>query len=116
MEKIRLFDKAQDYEAYERGQQIFAAGDEADVMYVVLEGRVRIGSEDETIDRIDAGGLFGEMALVDDSPRSASAWAENDVKLMPVGRDRFRNLVMQTPQFALQVMSIMADRLRRLMP
>lgn len=116
MNKIRLFDQTKDYESYETGQQIFAAGDEADVMYVVLEGGVTISHDEVVIDRVEAGGIFGEMALIDDSPRSADAWADGGVKLVPVSRERFHKLVTQTPHFALQVMSIMADRLRRLMP
>lgn len=116
MNKIRLFDQTKDDRSYAPGERIFAAGDDADVMYVVLDGTVRIGRDDAIVDRVEAGGMFGEMALIDDSPRSADAWAEGDVKLVPVDRERFHALVRETPNFALQVMSIMAERLRRLMP
>lgn len=115
MQKIRLFDHTEDYESYDAGETIFRKGDAPDVMYVVIEGTVAIGSDDAVIDRVDAGGLFGEMALIDESPRSAAATAESHVKLVPVSKERFHKLVTQTPHFAIQVMSIMADRLRRLM-
>jgi CRP-like cAMP-binding protein len=84
-------------------------------MYVVLHGTVAIGSDEAVIDRIEAGGLFGEMALIDDAPRSASAWAETHVTLSPVDKERFHDLVARTPHFAVQVMSVMAGRLRRLL-
>ena len=116
MEKVRLFDRSHDYESFEPGERIFEAGDEGSEMYVVLEGTVAIGSDDVVVDTVTAGGIFGEMALIDDAPRSASAWAETPVRVIAVDRERFHRLVAQTPQFALQVMSLMADRLRRLMP
>ena len=115
MKRIRLFDRTDDYESYDAGETIFRKGDAPDVMYVVVEGTVAIGSPDAVIDRVEAGGLFGEMALIDEAPRSASAWADTPVKLVPVSKERFHKLVTQTPHFAVQVMSIMADRLRRLM-
>lgn len=115
MEPTPLFDRPDDTVRFEPGATIFRKGDPPDVMYIVLEGTVAIGTDDAVLDRIEAGGLFGEMALIDDAPRSASARAETHVALAPVDKDRFHELVARTPHFAVQVMRVMAERLRRLM-
>jgi CRP-like cAMP-binding protein len=115
MEPTPLFDRPDDTVRFEPGATIFRKGDPPDVMYVVLEGTVAIGTDETVLDRIEAGGLFGEMALIDDAPRSADARAETHVALSPVDKERFHELVARTPHFAVQVMSVMAQRLRRLM-
>jgi len=56
--------------------------------------------------------IFGEMALIDDEPRSATAIAATDVELVPVSEKQFLFLVSQTPYFALKVMRVLATRLR----
>jgi CRP-like cAMP-binding protein len=56
--------------------------------------------------------IFGEMALIDDAPRSATAVAKTDVELVPISEKQFLFLVSQTPFFALKVMRVLARRLR----
>ena len=63
-------------------------------------------------DRLD-GGIMGELALIDSKPRSASAVAKTDCRLVPLDDKQFIFLVQQTPFFAIRVMRIMAERLRR---
>ncbi|HKB90051.1 MAG TPA: cyclic nucleotide-binding domain-containing protein [Opitutaceae bacterium] len=113
---IHLFDKEQDYTAYPSGQAVFKEGDVGEYMYVVKEGEIEILRDGRVLDTIGSGGVFGEMALIDDLPRSASAIAKTDSKLVLVNRRRFLFLVQETPFFAIQLMSIMADRLRRSSP
>ena len=71
---------------------------------------------DSLIRTVGKGGLVGEMALIDDSPRSADAVARTDCLLTPVDERRFLFLVHETPMFALQVMTVMAERLRDHLP
>jgi CRP-like cAMP-binding protein len=59
-----------------------------------------------------ADSIFGEMALIDNEPRSATALAITDVELVPISEKQFLFLVSQTPYFALKVMRILAQRLR----
>ena len=59
-----------------------------------------------------ADSIFGEMALIDNEPRSATAVAITDVELVPISEKQFLFLVSQTPYFALKVMRILAQRLR----
>jgi len=95
------------------GEVIFQAGEPGTFMYVVSEGEVEILVGTRVVETVRSGSLFGEMALIDNSPRSAKALAKTDCTLVPVDQRRFEFLVQQTPFFALQVMQLMADRLRR---
>jgi CRP/FNR family cyclic AMP-dependent transcriptional regulator len=94
------------------GDVIFQEGDEAAAMYVVKSGAVDIRRGNRTFETVEAGGIFGEMALVDGAKRSADAIAHDDAEVVPVTERQFLFLVSQTPYFALSVMSVMARRLR----
>jgi CRP-like cAMP-binding protein len=83
-------------------------------MYVVKEGTVDVLVGGRVVDTIGPGGILGEMALIDKQPRSATAVAKTDCKLVNVNEQRFQRLVQQTPHFALQVMRVMATRLRQM--
>lgn len=97
---------------YRAGSVIFATGDPGKAMYVVSEGEVDIQVGGNVVECIRPGSIFGEMALIDNSPRSATAIAKTDCKVVPLDQRRFQFLVQETPFFALQVMTIMANRLR----
>ncbi len=112
MDLLSLFHKEKDLGEYAAGDIVFAEGERGDKMYVVIEGAVSLSLRDAEIDTILAGEMFGEMALIDDEPRSATAKAKTACKLAAVDERRFAFLVQQTPYFALQVMRLMAKRLR----
>ena len=97
---------------YPKGSVIFKEGDQSKEMYIVIEGDVKILKRDTRIAAVGKGQIFGEMALVDKSPRSASAVALTDCKLAAVDERQFITMVQNTPDFALQVMRIMVERLR----
>lgn len=115
MTTVNLFRHSTDAKALSAGEVIFSAGDPGDVMYVVQEGEVDIVLGDRVIDSIGPGGIIGEMALIDSRPRSATALARTDCRLVPIDEKRFAFLVQQTPNFALTVMRLMVERLRRRM-
>jgi CRP/FNR family cyclic AMP-dependent transcriptional regulator len=94
------------------GEIIFKEGDEAHQLFVVKSGEVRIQSGNRTLAELSANQIFGEMALIDDAPRSANAVAKTDVELVPISEKQFLFLVSQTPFFALKVMRVLARRLR----
>jgi CRP/FNR family transcriptional regulator, cyclic AMP receptor protein len=93
---------------------LFSIGDPGDVMYAVIEGVIEVSFEGVVIERIEAGGILGELSLIDASPRSATAAAAEPTKVAKVDKHRFTFLVQEHPTFALQVMTVMAERLRRL--
>jgi CRP/FNR family cyclic AMP-dependent transcriptional regulator len=99
--------------AVPQGRTILHEGAAGEVMYVVLEGYVEITMRGQLLDVVGPGGSFGEMALVDNSPRSATACARTDARLAVVDRERFHRLVQTSPEFALAIMKTLAHRLRR---
>jgi CRP-like cAMP-binding protein len=94
------------------GDVIFREGDEATELFVIKSGQVRIQIGNRTVAEFGQDSIFGEMALIDSEPRSATAIATNDVELVPVSEKQFLFLVGQTPYFALKVMRVLAQRLR----
>jgi CRP-like cAMP-binding protein len=97
---------------YEKGKIIMIAGQAGALMYVVIEGRVSISIRGAVVERVGPGGIFGEMALVDQSPRAANAVAEADCALLAINRNVFLNLVKSEPRFGIALLSAMAERLR----
>jgi CRP/FNR family cyclic AMP-dependent transcriptional regulator len=97
---------------YEKGKIIMVAGQVGALMYVVTEGRVGISIRGAVVDRVGPGGMFGEMALIDQSPRAANAVAETDCSLLAINRNVFLNLVKSEPSFGIALLSAMAERLR----
>jgi len=111
---IDLFRKEDRYETLAKGQVVFKEGEHGKSMYVVLEGSVVLKVKGKTVETVGPGGVLGEMAMIDDAPRSATAIAETDSKLAIIDPKRFNFLIQQTPNFALQIMRVIADRLRRM--
>ena len=97
---------------FKAGSTIFREGEEAHELFVIKSGDVRIQIGNRTVSELSADHIFGEMALIDNQPRSASAIAVIDVELVPVSEKQFLFLVGQTPYFALKVMRVLAQRLR----
>jgi|SRR5277367_274779 len=100
---------ARDYKA---GDVIFKQGDAAEELFIVQSGEVEIRLGNRVLETLPQYSIFGEMALIDAAPRSATAVAATDVKLVPVTEKQFLYLVANTPHFALNVMRVMARRLR----
>jgi len=93
------------------GETIFHEGDEAHEMFVIKHGHVAIRLGNRTLAELGDRAIFGEMALIDSAPRSATAVAMTDCELVPVSEKQFLFLVSQTPYFALNVMRVLARRL-----
>ena len=99
---------------YGDGEKIFTSGDPGEAMYVVTAGQVDIIRYGTVLENVRPGGFFGEMALIDGEPRSASAIAHGETEIVSVDEAGFRQLVQQQPGFALTVMRRLAVRLRRI--
>ena len=97
---------------YKAGDVIFRQGDKAEELFVIQSGSVEIRLDSRLLDTLPERSIFGEMALIDGAPRSATAIAATDVKLVPVGEKQFLLMVSRTPYFALNVMRALARRLR----
>lgn len=110
---MEIFKDAKKTKEFQPGDIIFEEGAAGDFMYVVMEGEVDILHHDKVINKIQVGNVFGEMALIDDSPRSATARASLPTKTALVNRFDFTFYVEHSPFFALDMLEIMANRLRR---
>jgi len=97
---------------YKAGQIIFKEGEPATEFFVIQSGQVDIQFGNRLLGTLGDHDIFGEMALIDAAPRSATAVAKTDVKIVPVGEKQFLFLVGRTPHFALNVMRTLARRLR----
>ena len=96
------------------GDSLFREGEKGEKMYVLLEGEMEILLGDFVLETVRQGALIGEMALIDDSPRTASVVARTPCRLAEIDRRRFHFLVQQTPHFVTHVMKTLADRLRHM--
>ncbi|MGA9323596.1 MAG: cyclic nucleotide-binding domain-containing protein [Xanthobacteraceae bacterium] len=98
--------------SFKAGETIFRQGDPAEELYIVKSGKVEIRLGNRLLDTLPELSIFGEMALIDHRPRSATAVAATDATVVPVSEKQFLFLVGRTPHFALNVMRVLAQRLR----
>jgi CRP/FNR family cyclic AMP-dependent transcriptional regulator len=97
------------------GGVVFIKGDAGDIAYVVASGSIEIRESGRVIETMGPGELFGEMALIDSEPRSASAVAVGATELLVIDRTEFDRRLREEPDFAINVMRLMARRLRATM-
>ena len=113
MTKFDMFRNQTDFQNFHAGETIFRQGEPRTFMFVVNEGEVEIKIGNKTVEVVEPGGIFGEMAMIDGASRTATAIARSDCRLVPIDEKRFQFLVQQTPYFAIEVMRVLAGRLRR---
>ena len=105
-------------QSYGKDQIIFKQNSSGNEMYIVSSGRVKLFSESETGRRmvlatLKPGEHFGEMSLVDSSPRSATAIATREnTRLIVLDKPKFLYLVSQQPEFAFAMMETLCQRIR----
>jgi CRP/FNR family transcriptional regulator, cyclic AMP receptor protein len=113
MVEINIFKHSPDAVTIEAGAILFRDGDEGDVMFAVVEGEIELLRDGTTFEIVGPGGILGELALIDPAPRSAAARARTQARVVSVDKKQFTFLVHEHPTFALQVMTIMAERIRQ---
>ena len=99
---------------FEAGKAIMREGEAGVSMYVVMQGKVGIFIRDNEVETVNAGGTFGEMALVDQSPRTASAISQTECVLLSVNRNALMALVKSQPAIGIAMLRSIADRLRHM--
>jgi len=99
--------------AVDPGQAIFKAGSAGREMFIVRTGSVELRIGETVLETVEQGGIFGELALVDPAPRSATAVAGPDCSVSAVTEPMFHRLVTHVPGLALEMMRILARRLRQ---
>ena len=99
---------------YPAGKVIMKEDEGGVFMYVVLKGRVAISVGSQVVEKVGQGGVFGEMALVEQATRAASAVAESDCILLPVNRNDLLDVIKNRPEIGLSLMRAVAERLRHM--
>lgn len=94
------------------GDIIFSSGDEGAEMYVVNKGEVELRVGGRAVEVVKEDGFFGEMALIEEGVRTATAVSKTDCILVPINEKRFEFMVHEVPMFALHVMKGLSKRLR----
>ena len=94
------------------GEFLFREGEAGDVMYVLISGEAEITMGGLSLDVCRSGDIVGELAMVDEAPRSATVIARTDCQFAVIDKKRFHFLVDETPRFAIDVMQVMARRLK----
>ena len=97
---------------FEKGSQIIKQGDVGDCLYLIIEGEVRVLSDDQEIARLGDKESVGEMSILDAEPRSASVLAASDVVLLEIKQDDFYEMISERPEIAQGVIKVLTRRLR----
>ncbi|MEQ1670857.1 MAG: cyclic nucleotide-binding domain-containing protein [Hyphomicrobium sp.] len=100
--------------AYQAGEKVFLEDEIGGEMFVVTSGRIDVITYGTVLDNVRAGGIFGEMALIDDGPRSAAAIAAEPSTVIAISKATFLAMVQHQPEFALRVMRALSERLRKM--
>lgn len=117
--EVQLLAKSCQSRTYKAGEVIFSQGDSGVGLYVVKSGKIRIRQApnpdraEEDIAVIGPGDVTGEMALLDELPRSATAVAVDDVEALLLPVWEFRTVLREHPDIALSLLSVLSRRLRR---
>lgn len=109
-----LDDLGAPYCHFDSGEKIFLEDDPGTEMFMVRSGRVDVITYGTVLENVHPGGIFGEIALIDQGPRSAAAMAAAPTEVVAINRELFLAIVRDHPEFALRVMGMLALRLRRM--
>ena len=101
-----------------RSEELFAEGDQGDRLYVILEGKIKLGrtssdGRENLLAILGPGEMFGELSLFDPGPRTATATSVGDSRLIGLGHDALEPWLIQHPEVALKLLNALARRLRR---
>jgi ATP/ADP translocase len=104
---------------YAQDQIVIKQKDIGDTVFLIIEGKVAVimekeNSDGETIDQMASGAAFGEMSLIDDAPRSATIRTLSPCRFLILHKQEFKETVMEFPRIALQIWSVLSQRIRHL--
>jgi len=115
--ELEVLEQTAQVKVYKAGRKIFQEGDPGDGLYLIVEGKVQItcllGQDQRTVlSQLEAGDFFGEMAVLDSLPRSATATAETDTKVYFILRDDLLKVLERSPSLAANLVREFSQRMR----
>jgi CRP-like cAMP-binding protein len=115
--KLKLLAYTSDVVTYHSGQVLFRKGDVGDAAYVIIKGDAEVtittDSGDVPIAQLKDGDFLGEIAILCDTPRTATVMAKSDLKTLRIRKEPFFELLRQFPEMAIEMTRLMAERLTR---
>jgi len=118
VEDLQVVAQALDTEFYVKGDRIFDINEQGDRMYMIHTGKIGISTNTnpeikDFVATLGPGEFFGEMNLLDDLPRSATAYVLEDAELFSIERGKLRNLVVNYPELSFGMLKSLSMRLRK---
>lgn len=97
---------------FAKHQCVFQEGDHGDAMYLIVDGQVKVHSNDQVFAELGPRDCFGEMSILDAEPRSASITSLTDLRLLKIQREDFSEILAERPEISQGIMQVLAHRLR----
>lgn len=97
---------------YASEQQVFAQGDQGDAMYLIVDGQVKVHSGEQIFAELGSRQCFGEMAILDAEPRSASITSMSELTLLKIRREDFAEILAEKPEISQGIIQVLTHRLR----
>lgn len=111
MPRFDVFHHPEDRHHYRAGEHIFQQGDDGEYLYDIVQDEVTLERDNRTLTTLTQGDIFGEVTLINNTRHSVSAIAKVDCEIAQISKKRFLFMVDQTPNFAIRVMQVLAERL-----
>ncbi len=114
MDLVELYKHSNNIQEFEEGDLIFSEGDAGDAMYIVLEGEIEIVALRRVFEVAGPGDIIGEMALIEEGPRTAAARVKESCRVVPIDEKEFLFMTEKMPYFSLHVMKVLVRRLKEM--
>jgi CRP-like cAMP-binding protein len=115
--KLKLLAYTSDVVTYRTGQVLFRRGDVGDAAYVIIQGNAEVSITTDAgeipVAQLRDGDFLGEIAILCDTPRTATVTASSELKTLRIRKERFFELLRQFPEMAIELTRLLADRLTR---
>jgi CRP/FNR family transcriptional regulator, cyclic AMP receptor protein len=108
-----LFKSTEGSRTFERGETIFSEGDAGAEMFAVQQGWVDLTVAGTVVETVAPGGIFGELSLIDGAPRSATAVAGENCRVVAIDEKRFDRLTKEETDFAITILRVISQRIRQ---